>query len=185
MTASSPLSGVAERYASALFELCGSAAKIKAAEKDLNSFDDLIKGSDDLNRLIKSPVFSKDDQIKAIDAVLAKTKLGDMVANFIRVVAHNRRLFVLPTMIDSFRRLAAESRGETSADVTSAQKLTKDQVKDLKEALKAKIGKDVILNESVDPSILGGLTVKVGSQMIDTSIRTKLNSLKTLMKEVG
>lgn len=185
MTASSPLSGVAERYASALFELCTSAAKIKAAEKDLNNFDKALAESADLTRLVRSPVFSTDEQYNAINAVLEKAGLGDMVANFIRVVAKNRRLFVLPTMIEAFRRMAAESRGEVSADVTSAVKLSAEQVKDLKAALKDKIGKDVVLNEIVDPSILGGLTVKLGSQMIDTSIRTKLTSLKTMMKEVG
>ena len=111
--------------------------------------------------------------------------MGDLTANFIRVVASNRRLFVLPTMIDSFRDMVAESRGEVAGDVTSAKKLTAEQRKELKAALKAKIGKDVTLHEIVDPSILGGLIVKVGSRMIDTSIRTKLNSLKTMMKEVG
>lgn len=185
MTASSPLSGVADRYAGALFELCTSAAKIKAAEKDLNSLDAAIADSADLSRLIKSPVFSADDQMKAIDAVLAKAGLSDMVSNFIRVVAKNRRLFVLPTMIDAFRRMAADARGEIAGEVTSAAKLTADQRKELKAALKAKMGKDVALTETVDPTILGGLIVKVGSQMIDTSVRTKLTSLKTMMKEVG
>lgn len=185
MTASSPLSGVADRYAGALFELCDSAAKIKAAEKDLDGLEEMLSQSTDFVRLIKSPVFSSDDQVKAIDAILKKSKIGALTANFIRVAAKNRRLFVLPTMIDSFRAMAAESRGEVAGDVTSAQKLTAGQRKELKAALKAKIGKDVTLHEIVDPSILGGLIVKVGSRMIDTSIRTKLNSLKTMMKEVG
>lgn len=185
MTASSPLSGIADRYAGALFELCTSAAKMKAAEKDLNGLEKALAESSDFTRLIKSPVFSSDDQIKAVDAILKKAKMGDLTANFIRVVASNRRLFVLPTMIDSFRDMVAESRGEVAGDVTSAKKLTAEQRKELKAALKAKIGKDVTLNEIVDPSILGGLIVKVGSRMIDTSIRTKLNSLKTMMKEVG
>ena len=108
-----------------------------------------------------------------------------MTANFIRVVAQNRRLFVLPAIIESFRRMAADARGEVAGDVTSAVKLTAAQLKELKAALKAKVGKDVALNEIVDPSVLGGLIVKVGSQMIDTSIRTKLTSLKMMMKEVG
>lgn len=185
MTASSPLSGVADRYASALFELCTSAAKIKAAEKDLDGLEKALAESTDLTRLIKSPVFASDEQVKAIDAILKKSKMGNLTANFIRVVARNRRLFVLPTMIDSFRAMAADARGEVAGDVTSAQKLTADQRKELKAALKAKIGKDVTLHEIVEPSILGGLIVKVGSRMIDTSIRTKLNSLKTMMKEVG
>jgi len=185
VTASSPLSGVADRYAGALFELCTTAAKIKATEKDLDALDKSLSGSEDLTRLIKSPVFSTEDQVRAIDALLAKSKTSDMTANFIRVVAQNRRLFVLPAIIESFRRMAADARGEVAGDVTSAVKLTAAQLKDLKAALKAKVGKDVALNEIVDPSVLGGLIVKVGSQMIDTSIRTKLTSLKMMMKEVG
>ncbi|MEM8838103.1 MAG: F0F1 ATP synthase subunit delta [Pseudomonadota bacterium] len=185
MTASSPLSGVAERYASALFELSGSAKNIKESEKDLDSFEAAIEESADLERLIKSPVFSADDQFNAVNAILEKASLGEQVANFIRVVAKNRRLFALPSMIAAFRVLAAQSRGEVSADVTSAVALDKDQIAELSAALKEKIGKDVVLNQIVDPTILGGLVVKVGSQMIDTSVRTKLNSLKTMMKEVG
>jgi len=185
VTASSPLSGVADRYAGALFELCTTAAKIKATEKDLDALDKSLSGSEDLTRLIKSPVFSTEDQVRAINALLAKSKTSDMTANFIRVVAQNRRLFVLPAIIESFRRMAADARGEVAGDVTSAVKLTAAQLKDLKAALKAKVGKDVALNEIVDPSVLGGLIVKVGSQMIDTSIRTKLTSLKMMMKEVG
>lgn len=185
VTASSPLSGVADRYAGALFELCTTAAKIKATEKDLDALDKSLSGSEDLTRLIKSPVFSTEDQVRAIDALLAKSKISDMTANFIRVVAQNRRLFVLPAIIESFRRMAADARGEVAGDVTSAVKLTAAQLKELKAALKAKVGKDVALNEIVDPSVLGGLIVKVGSQMIDTSIRTKLTSLKMMMKEVG
>ena len=185
MTTSSPLSGVADRYAGALFELCTTAAKIKATEKDLNALNKSLSDSEDLTRLIKSPVFSTEDQVRAIDALLAKSKISDVTANFIRVVAKNRRLFVLPAIIESFSRMAADSRGEIAGDVTSAVKLTAAQRTELKAALKAKVGKDVALNEIVDPSVLGGLIVKVGSQMIDTSIRTKLSSLKMMMKEVG
>lgn len=185
MTVSSPLSGVADRYAGALFELCTSAAAVQTAEKDLAGLEKALAESTDLMRLVKSPVFSTDDQAKAIDAILAKSGMAELTANFIRVVARNRRLFVLQAIIEAFRAMAAAARGEIAGDVTSAVKLTADQRKDLKAALKAKIGKDVALNETVDPSILGGLIVKVGSRMIDTSIRTKLNSLKTMMKEVG
>ena len=123
MTASSPLSGVADRYAGALFELCTTAAKIKATEKDLDALDKSLSGSEDLTRLIKSPVFSTEDQVRAINALLAKSKTSDMTANFIRVVAQNRRLFVLPAIIESFRRMAADARGEVAGDVTSAVKL--------------------------------------------------------------
>jgi len=185
VTASSPLSGVANRYAGALFELCTSAAEIKAAENDLNALDAMLSDSVDLMRLIKSPVFSTDDQMNAINAILTRTEISPRIANFVRVIAKNRRLFVLPAIIESFRAMAADSRGEIAGDVISATKLSADQRKELKAALKAKVGKDVALNEIVDPSILGGLIVKLGSRMIDTSIRTKLTSLKTMMKEVG
>lgn len=185
MSASSPLSGVADRYAGAFFDLCTSAAKIKSAESDLSALEKALNESADFMRFVRSPVFSTDDQVRAIDAILTKANMSEMTANFIRVVARNRRLFVLPAMIEAFRTMAAEARGEVSGDVTSAVKLTAEQRTELQAALKAKIGKDVALNETVDPSILGGLIVKVGSRMIDTSIRTKLNSLKIMMKEVG
>lgn len=178
-------SGVTERYASALFDLAVSDKKIPAVEKDLERFDALINGSEDLRRLVVSPVFSADDQFKAVDAILTKAKIGGLVGNFIRVVARNRRLFAMQGMLRAFRRLVAEHKGEVTADVTVAKALTATQNKNLKSALKGVVGKDVAINATVDPSILGGMIVKVGSRQIDTSIRTRLSSLRLALKEVG
>ena len=182
---SGPVSGVAERYASALFELAESEKKTKAVEKDLGRIDALLKGSDDLMRLVRSPAFSAEDQVAAIGKVLEKAKITGLVANFVNVVAGNRRLFVLPDMLRAFRQILADARGEATAEVTVAHKLTADQTKQLKATLKGVVGKDVALDVTVDPSLLGGMIVKVGSRQIDTSLKTKLSSLKLALKEVG
>lgn len=179
------ISGVTSRYASALFDLALAEKKIPAVEKDLGRFAALLEGSDDLKRLVVSPVFSADDQSNAIDAILTKAKITGLVGNFIRVVARNRRLFEMQDMLPAFRKLAAEHRGEINADVTVAQKLTAEQTKELKAALKSVVGKDVAINATIDPSILGGMIVKVGSKQIDTSLKTRLSSLKLALKEVG
>jgi len=178
-------SGVTQRYASALFDLAVSEKKIPAVEKDLTRFDNLLNGSEDLKRLVVSPVFSADDQSNAIDAILKKAKITGLVGNFIRVVARNRRLFAMQDMLKAFRALVAEHKGEATADVTVAKALSAAQTKELKAALKSVVGKDVAINATVDPSILGGMIVKVGSRQIDTSIRTRLSSLKLALKEVG
>ena len=182
---SGPVSGVAERYASALLELATSEKKVKAVEADINRFDELLKGSDDLMRLVRSPVFTADEQLAAVGAVLDKAKITGLTGNFVRVVASNRRLFAMPGIIRSFRDKVAESRGETTAEVTVAHALSAAQSKDLKATLKSVVGKDVSLDVTVDPSLLGGMIVKVGSRQIDTSLKTKLSSLKLALKEVG
>jgi len=179
------ISGVAGRYARSLFELTQEAGAVTAAERDLARFEELLEGSEDLQRLIKSPVFSADDQLRAIDAVLARAKIGGLVGNFIRVVARNRRLFAVPQMIRAFREIAADARGEAAAEITSAHALSAAQEKELKATLKSVVGKDVAVKVTVDPSLLGGLVVKLGSRQIDTSLKTKLNSLKLALKEVG
>lgn len=181
----SPVSGVAERYASALFELAVSEKQLVAVEKDLGRFDELMKGSADLERLVRFPVFSTEEQTGAISAVLDKAGIKGFVGNFIRVVAGNRRLFVMRDIVRAFRQMAAAHRGEISADVKVANPLTAEQSKQLQSTLKGVVGKDVALDVEVDPSILGGLIVKVGSRQIDTSLRTKLSSLKLALKEVG
>lgn len=178
-------SGVTARYASALFDLAVSEKKIPAVEKDLGRFQKLMEGSEDLARLVESPVFSAEEQFDAIDGVLSKAKITGLVGNFIRVVARNRRLFAMKGMLEAFKKLAAEHRGEVSADVTVAKALTAAQTKELKTTLKGVVGKDVAINAIVDPSILGGMIVKVGSRQIDTSIKTRLSSLKLALKEVG
>ncbi len=182
---SSLISGVAQRYAGSLFELALEAKSLTETEKNLDRFEALVNGSADLKRLIESPVFSSDDQVRAISAILSEAKIGGLVGNFVRVAAQNRRLFAVPSMIKSFRQIAAEHRGEVTADVTSAHALTAAQQTELKATLKSVAGKDVTINVTVDPSILGGLIVKLGSRQIDTSLRTKLSSLKLALKEVG
>ncbi len=178
-------SSVAERYAAALFELSVSEGKLDDIERDLDRFDGLLRGSDDLMRLVRSPVFSTKEQSRAVGAVLDKAKITGMVGNFVRVVAANRRLFVMPRMLAAFREKLAQHRGEVTAEVTVAHALTAVQQKQLQSALKDVVGKDVSIAETVDPTILGGLIVKIGSRQIDTSIRTKLSSLKLALKEVG
>ena len=182
---SSPISGVAERYAGSLFALALQAKSIAKVDADLDSFEKMLADSADLRRLIESPVFSSGDQARAIAAVADKAKITGLAGNFLRVVADNRRLFAVPAMIKAFRRLAAEHRGEAAADVTSAHALTPAQATDLKATLKSVAGKDVAVTVTVDPSLLGGLVVKMGSRQIDTSLKTKLNSLKLALKEVG
>jgi F-type H+-transporting ATPase subunit delta len=182
---SSPVSGVAERYANALFELALDDKSLADVEKDLGRFSYLASESPDFARLVRSPVFSAADQSRAVVAVLDKAGIGGLVANIVKVAAANRRLFVVPDIITAFRRLAAQHRGEVSAEVVSAEPLADKHVAELKAALKASLGKDVTLERSVDPSLIGGLVVKVGSSMIDGSLKTKLNSLKLAMKEVG
>ncbi len=179
------VSGVAERYASSLFELALESNSVKKVEADLAQFQAMIGNSEDLKRLVESPVFSSDDQFRAVDAILAKAKMTGLAANLIKVAAQNRRLFAVPGMIKAFGEIAARHRGEVSADVASAHALTAAQEKELKAALKGVTGKDVTLNVTVDASILGGLIVKVGSRQIDTSLRTKLSTLKLALKEVG
>jgi F-type H+-transporting ATPase subunit delta len=182
---SSPVSGVAERYASALFELAEDEKGLAELENDVGRFATLHDQSDDLQRFLRSPVYSAEEQARAIGALLDKAGIGGLVGNFVKVVAANRRLFAVPEMLAAFRELAAKRRGEVAAEVTSAEPLSDKHVADLKAALKASLGKDVALEQKVDPSLIGGLIVKVGSRMIDGSLKTKLNSLKLAMKEVG
>ncbi len=181
----SSIATIAGRYAGALFDLAAETNALPAVEADLGRFAGLIAESPDLARLVRSPVFAADEQERAVGAVIDKAEIGGLVGNFIRVVAGNRRLFTIPDIITAFRQRLAEHRGEVAAEVTSAEPLNDKHVADLKAALKASLGKDVALHAAVDPTLIGGLIVKVGSRMIDGSVRTKLNSLKLAMKEVG
>lgn len=176
--------GAAGRYASALFDLARDEGKIAEVEAGLREFQAMLASSPDLMRLIKAPVYSAEEQEKAITALASRAEISGLAANFIQLVARNRRLFILPDTISAFLSLAARARGEVEARVTSAQPLTAAQIETLKDSLKASVGKDVKLDLDVDPALLGGLVVKVGSRMIDSSLRTKLASLKTRMKEV-
>ena len=179
------VSGVAGRYATALFELGLEEKALEQIETDLGRFGEALDASDDLQRLVKSPMFSTEEQGRALGAILDELKIEGLTKNFLLLVSKNRRLFATPDMIRAYRAMLAEHLGEMSATVTAASKLTNTQVTALKQALKAGLGKDVMLDQLVDPSLIGGLMIKVGSRMIDTSIRTKLNSLKHAMKEVG
>lgn len=184
MAAENSSEGMAGRYATALFDLAKESGQIDRIAGELKSFEALLKESPDLARFVRSPVFSADDQVRALKALLAKAQVGGLTANFLSLIAKNRRLFAVGDMIKAFRGLVARHKGEVEADVTSAAALSDTQVTALKAALKASLGKDVQMNTKVDPAILGGLIVKVGSRMIDSSLRTKLSSLKTRMKEV-
>jgi F-type H+-transporting ATPase subunit delta len=176
------VSGVPGRYASALFELASEQKSVPATAASLTAFQSAVEESDDLKRLMQSPVFKAEDQLAAIEAIASKGKMAGIALNFLRVMAQNRRLAAVPAAIQSFNSLVARSKGEVTAEVTSAEALSAKQVADLKTALKAAIGSDVVLTSKVDPAILGGLIVKVGSRMMDNSLRTKLNSLKVTMK---
>jgi F-type H+-transporting ATPase subunit delta len=178
------ISGMAGRYATALFELARDNKAVDAVKKDLDQFEALANGSADLNRLVRSPVFGADEQLKALSAILAKAGITGLAANFLRVITTNRRLFAVRDMIRAYRALVARHKGEVTAQVTVAEKLNDKNLDALKSALKSVTGgKDIDLEVEVDPAIIGGLIVKVGSRMVDSSLRTKLNSIKFAMKE--
>ena len=183
---SETVSGVSGRYASALFALAQERVETAAVADALGKLDDLIAGSPDLERLVRSPVFSANDQLKALDAILTQEGISGIAANFVRLVTVKRRLFVLRQMIADYRKLYDASRGVTRAEVTSASALSDENLAALKDQLKAaSSGRDIQLDVKVDPSIIGGLIVKLGSRMVDGSLRTKLNAIRHAMKEVG
>ncbi len=185
MAANEPIiSGMAGRYATALFELAQEAKSIDAVKGDLDRFSALLNESADLVRLVRSPVYTAEEQTKAIEAVLAKAKIGGLAGKFISTVASNRRLFAVGQMISGFNTLVAKARGETRAEVTVAEKLDEKHLAAVKEAIAASGKKNVELDVKIDPSILGGVKVKIGSRMIDASLKTKLNSIRNAMKEV-
>ena len=186
MAAEDPsVSGVSGRYATALFELARDQNSIDAVKADLDKFDAMLGESADLKRLVRSPVFAADAQLKALSAVLDKAGISGVAANFLKVLTNNRRLFAVADVIRAFGALVAKFKGEASAEVTVAEPLSDKNLDALKAALKQVSGKDVTLNVKVDPSIIGGLVVKLGSRMVDSSLRTKLNSIKHAMKEAG
>jgi F-type H+-transporting ATPase subunit delta len=177
--------GLAQRYSHALFELADEERALDTVARDLDSLSAMIAGSADLNRLIRSPVISRDDQFRAMAALVSAADMHALTGKFIGLLARNRRLFVLPGIIRAFRELLARRRGETAAEVTSAHKLSDAHLKALAAALKKAVGTDVAIVDRVDPSILGGLVVRVGSRMVDSSLRTKLQRLRLAMKGIG
>ena len=178
------VSGMAGRYATALFELAHDEKAVDAVKGDLDRFDALLAENADLLRVVRSPVFSAGEQLKALSAILDKGAIGGLAANFLKLLARNRRLYAVRNVIKVFRVLVARDKGEVSAQVTVAERLDDKYIEALKNALKAATGgKAVDLEINIDPAIIGGLVVKLGSRMVDSSLRTKLNSIKFAMKE--
>jgi F-type H+-transporting ATPase subunit delta len=179
------MASVAGRYASALFELAKEEGRLEAVERDVSAFQAMLGASEDLRRLVRSPVISAEDQTRALAALLGKAGIAGLTANFVHLIARKRRLFALADMLKAFRALAARERGEVNADVASAHPLTPEQMQLLSDTLRTSIGKNVRIDTHVDPNLLGGLVVKVGSRMIDSSLRTKLNNLKVAMRGIA
>jgi F-type H+-transporting ATPase subunit delta len=178
------ISGMAGRYASALFELALEEKAVDAVKQDLEQFDAAVASSADLNRLVRSPVFGADEQLKALQAILDKAGIKGITANFLRVITANRRLFAVRDMIRGYRTLVAKHKGDVVAQVTVAEALNDKNLDALKIAIKSVTGgKDIDLEVKVEPAIIGGLIVKIGSRMVDSSLRTKLNAIKFAMKE--
>ena len=177
------VSGMAGRYATALFELALEERALDAVKTDLDRFEGLLAGSPDLVRLVRSPVFSADEQERALEAVLSKAKIEGLAAKFLLLVTAKRRLFAVREMVRAFRTLVAKHKGETRAEVVVAEPLANKHLDALKSAIAAVAGKNVALDVKIDPSILGGLKVQLGSRMIDASLKTKLNSIRIAMKE--
>ncbi|MEQ9260834.1 MAG: F0F1 ATP synthase subunit delta [Roseovarius sp.] len=178
-------SGIAARYATAIFEISKDAKSLAKLEENLTDLAAALDASEDLRSLIASPILARSEQKAAITAIASKMELEAVLQNALALMAEKRRLFVLPQLIASLRQMIADDKGEITAEVTSAKALTKAQADKLAKTLKASMGKDVKINATVDESLIGGLVVKVGSKMIDTSIRSRLNSLQHAMKEVG
>jgi F-type H+-transporting ATPase subunit delta len=178
----SGLSGIAERYATALYDLADESKSLDAVAQDLRNLRNLIDGSPDLRRFLRSPLINRQDQTKGMQAVLDAAKIGDLVRRFVGVVGGNRRLFALPGMIDAFLRQLAKRRGEVTVHVSSARPLSSEQAAELSDALKKSVGQKINIESKVEPELIGGLVVRVGSRMVDTSIRTQLQKLRRALR---
>jgi F-type H+-transporting ATPase subunit delta len=174
--------GLAGRYANAVFELARDHKAVDAVSTDLAGLRRAVETSPDLARLVRSPMFSAEDHAKALKAILEKMGAHPLTVKFVLLLAQKRRLFVLNQIITAYESLVAKSRGETEAEVTAARHLNDDEIAELKSVLKSKLGKEPRLHARIDPTLLGGLIVKVGSRMIDSSLRTKLEGLAAAMK---
>jgi F-type H+-transporting ATPase subunit delta len=174
---------MAGRYATALFELAQETNAIDAVKADLDRFEALVAESPDLARLVRSPVFSAAEQLQALEVVLQRAGIGGLAAKFLKLVTSNRRLFAMRDIARAFRELVDQYKGQATAEVTVAERLKDEHVEALRAALKAVSGKNVDLAIKIDPSIIGGLVVKLGSRMVDSSLRSKLNAIKHAMKE--
>lgn len=177
-----PVSGVAGRYAAALFDLARDAGAIAPVENELRSLAAMIAGSAELAAFLKSPVYDRASQSAAVAALAERAGFSTLVGNFLKLTAENRRLFALEDMIRAFMALAAAHRGEISAEAVTAAPMTDEQTKALRLEIERMAGKAVNLETRVDPDLLGGLVVKIGSRMVDASLKTKLTRLKSVMK---
>jgi len=177
--------GIATRYAIALFGLAKDDGALKALEADVSALSEALALSPDLGAAIASPVVSREDQGNVIKAIGAKLGVSVLMANTLALMSEKRRLFVLPQLLAHLTNLIAVEKGEVTAEVTAARALSAAQSKKLAETLKARVGKTVKLKTTVDESLIGGLVVKLGSTMIDTSVKAKLAALQNAMKEVG
>jgi F-type H+-transporting ATPase subunit delta len=178
------MSGVAGRYAVALFELASASGETDAVSGALKRFAALVEESDDLKRLVGSPVFTPEQQQAAVGAVLDRAGIGGITGNFIRLVAQKRRLFALPAMTRAYEALLAERKGIVPAELTVAEPMPESMLSELKSALRKAEGKEVSLSVKINPDIIGGMVVKLGHRMIDASLKTKLNALRVAMREV-
>jgi F-type H+-transporting ATPase subunit delta len=178
----SHIAGLALRYANAVFELASEAGGVAAVEADFLQLKAMLKTSPELRRLVRSPLFSREDQARGMQAVLAKTGTGDITRKLVLLLAEKRRLFALSDIIGAFEQLLASERGEVAADITSARPLSPDETAELRRVLKAKLGREPKLTAHVDERLLGGLVLKLGSRMIDSSLRSKLDGLRAAMK---
>ena len=182
---SSQTTGLAGRYATALYELADAAKSLDAVAADLTALNQIVTENADLAHLVRSPVIGSEAQVKAMTAVLEAAGATPLTVKFVGTVADNRRLFALSQMITAFLAELARRRGEIQADVTSAVPLTEAEVATVTESLRGAVGQKVAVNLAVDPSLIGGLIVRVGSRMIDSSLRSKINRLQLSMKGVG
>jgi F-type H+-transporting ATPase subunit delta len=179
------MASMAGRYAAALFELAKEQKKLDQVERDVSAFQAMLDESPDLARLVRSPVIPAEAQARALKAILGKAGFGGLTTQFLQLIVRNRRLFAVADMLRAFQALLARERGEVSAEVASAHPLSAEQIDVLSDSLRASIGKTVQIRTRVDPNLIGGLIVKIGSKMIDSSLRTKLNNLKVVMKGIG
>ena len=184
LSSGSIVAGVAGRYASALFELASEQNVVDAVSEALAQVERLAAESPDLTRLLKSPVFSAEDQLAGISAVIDRAGIGGLAGNFVRLVASKRRLFLLLPMIRAYRALVARSKGIVNAEVRLAEEPSAAVLEEIKATLREVADAEVDVDVKIDPALIGGLVVKVGSRMVDSSLRTKLNSLRLAMKEV-
>ncbi|MCZ4282452.1 F0F1 ATP synthase subunit delta [Kiloniella laminariae] len=179
------MNGLAGRYALALLDIAEEKTALDAVAADLAGLKQIVSESEDLQNLLSSPLYTRDQQVKGLSAILDKSGVNDVTRNFVLTVAENRRLAVLTDMADAFLAELTRRRGEIRAQVTAAHELTKTQQKAIADALKSSVGGSVEVDVTVDESLIGGMIVKVGSRMVDSSLRTKLQRLELVMKGVG